>query len=93
MRIAQERRGNSSSPVFNGNLHYPLTVDIDKPLHDAAADKIREYRADYNNRPLILFLSCLLLIPPLAAFTVFTVRLCKFYFCSLIGKPTAFFEA
>ena len=26
-------------------------ADIDKPLHEAAADKIRDYCAEYNNRP------------------------------------------
>ena len=25
--------------------------DIDRPLNEAAADKIRDYRDDYNNRP------------------------------------------
>jgi hypothetical protein len=33
--------------------------------------------------PLTLFLSCLLLLAPLAASTV---SLCEFYFCRLIGK-------
>jgi hypothetical protein len=37
--------------VLNGNLHYPLPADIDKPLNEAAADKIRDYRADYNIHP------------------------------------------
>jgi hypothetical protein len=49
--IKHERRGTTCNPVSNGNLHYPLLADIDKPLHDATAEKIREYRADYNNRP------------------------------------------
>ena len=31
-------------------LHYPN--DIDKSLNEAAADKIRKYRADYNDNPL-----------------------------------------
>ena len=30
-------------------LHYPN--DLDWPRNEAAADKIRQYRADYNNRP------------------------------------------
>jgi hypothetical protein len=46
----QPRRGSSSNPMLNGCLHYPLPADIDKLLNDAAAEKIREYRADYNNR-------------------------------------------
>ena len=43
MNISRERWGSSSYPVLNGKLHYALPPDIDKPLHDAAADKIREY--------------------------------------------------
>jgi hypothetical protein len=35
----------------NGQLHYPPTEDIDRSLNEVAADKIRDYRADYNNRP------------------------------------------
>jgi hypothetical protein len=34
---------------LNGKLHWPN--DIDKSLNEAAADKIRKYRADYNNNP------------------------------------------
>ena len=37
------------SPNLNGNLHYPN--DKDRSLNEAAADKIRKYRTDYNNRP------------------------------------------
>jgi hypothetical protein len=40
---------NFSDPSFNGHLHYPK--DLDRPLNEAAADKIRAYRTDYNNRP------------------------------------------
>jgi hypothetical protein len=32
-------------------IHYPFIWDIDKTLNEAAADKIRKYRADYNNNP------------------------------------------
>jgi hypothetical protein len=35
-------------PTLNGRLHYN---DIDKSLNEAANDKIRKYRADYNNNP------------------------------------------
>jgi hypothetical protein len=49
LRIAHERWGSSSDPTFNGNLHYPN--DVDRSLNEAAADKIRKYRADYNNNP------------------------------------------
>jgi hypothetical protein len=49
LRIAHERVGSSSDPGINGHLRYPN--DLDGPLNEAAADKIRQYRADYNNRP------------------------------------------
>jgi hypothetical protein len=49
LRIAHDRVGSSSDPNLNGKLHYPN--DIDKSLNDVAADKIRKYRADYNNNP------------------------------------------
>ena len=48
LRIAHERWGSSSDPSINGHLHYP---NWDRPLNEAAADKIRSDRADYNNRP------------------------------------------
>ena len=44
-----ERFGSSSDPNLNGHLHYPN--DIDRSLNEAATDKIRKYRADYNNNP------------------------------------------
>jgi hypothetical protein len=34
----------------SGHLHVPF-LDIEKQINDAAAEKIRDYRADYNNRP------------------------------------------
>ncbi len=49
LRIAHDRWGSSSDPSINGHLHYPN--DIDRSLNEAAADKIRKYRADYNNKP------------------------------------------
>jgi hypothetical protein len=48
LRIAHDRFGSSSDPSLNGHLHYPN--DIDRSLYEAAADKIRRYRANYNNR-------------------------------------------
>ncbi len=51
LRIAHERWGNRSNPSLHGQLHYPPPADIDRPLNEAAADKIRDYLADYNNRP------------------------------------------
>ncbi len=49
LRIADDRVGSSSDPTLNGHLKYPN--NLDQSLNDAAADKIRKYRADYNNRP------------------------------------------
>ena len=49
LRIDHESFGSSSDPNLNGKLHYPN--DIDRSLNEAATDKIRKYRADYNNNP------------------------------------------
>ena len=49
LRIAHERFGRSSDLSLNGNLRYPN--DIDRSLNEAATDKIRKYRTDYNNNP------------------------------------------
>ena len=49
LHIAHERFGSSSDPSINGHLHYPH--DLDRTLNEDAADKIRQYLADYNNRP------------------------------------------
>ena len=46
---SHDRFGSSSDPSINGHLHYPN--DLDGSLKEAAADKIRKYRADYNNNP------------------------------------------
>jgi hypothetical protein len=49
LRITHDRMGSSTDPSLNGHFKYPNNVD--QSLNDAAADKIRKYRADYNNRP------------------------------------------
>ena len=49
LRIAHDRVGSSTDPTLNGHLKYPN--NLDQSLNDAASDKIRKYRADYNNRP------------------------------------------
>jgi hypothetical protein len=49
LRIPHDRFGSSSDPSLNGHLHDPN--DIDRSINEAAADKIRKYRADYNNNP------------------------------------------
>jgi hypothetical protein len=48
LRIAHDRVGSSTDPNLNGHLKYPN--NLDQSLNDASADKIRKYRADYNNR-------------------------------------------
>ncbi len=48
LRIAHDRVGSSTDPTLNGHLKYPN--NLDQSLNDAAADKIRKYRVDYNNR-------------------------------------------
>ncbi len=49
LRIAHDRVGSSTDPTLNGHSKYPN--NLDQSLNDAAANKIRKYRADYNNRP------------------------------------------
>jgi hypothetical protein len=49
LRIVHDRFRSSSDPSINGHLHYPN--DIDRSLNETAADKVRKYRADYNNNP------------------------------------------
>ena len=41
--------GNRPVPGLMGNP--PLSNDMDKSLNESASDKIRKYRADYNNNP------------------------------------------
>jgi hypothetical protein len=48
LRLAHDRFGSNSDPTLNGRLHYN---DIDKSLNESDNDKIRKYRADYNNNP------------------------------------------
>jgi hypothetical protein len=49
LRITHDRVGSSTDPTLNGHLKYPN--NLDQSLNDASVDKIRKYRADYNNRP------------------------------------------
>ena len=49
LRVTHDRVGSSADPALNGHLRYPN--NLDKSHNDAAADKIRKYRADYNNNP------------------------------------------
>jgi hypothetical protein len=50
LRISHDRVGSSADPTLNGHLRYPN--NLDRSLNEAAADKVRKYRADYNNNPL-----------------------------------------
>jgi hypothetical protein len=49
LRITHDRMGSSADPSLNGHLKHPN--NLDQLLNDTAADKVRKYRADYNNRP------------------------------------------
>ena len=49
LRIVHDRVGRSADPSLNGHLKYPN--NLDQSLNDAGTDKIRKYRADYNNSP------------------------------------------
>ena len=49
LRLTHDRIGSSANPALNGTLHYPN--NIDESLNQAVNDKIRKYRADYNNNP------------------------------------------
>ncbi len=49
LRIVHDRVGSSADPTLNGHLKYPN--NLDQSLNDATVEKIRKYRADYNNRP------------------------------------------
>ena len=49
LHITHDRFGSRSDPSINGHLHYPN--ELDESLNEAVSDKIRQYHADYNNRP------------------------------------------
>jgi hypothetical protein len=59
LRIAHDRVGSIIDPNLNGHLKYPN--NFDQSLNDEAADKVRKYRADYNNRPpsVVTFMSAI----------------------------------
>jgi hypothetical protein len=83
----QPRLGSSADPTLNGHLKY--LNNLDQSLNDAAADQIRKYRADYNNRTP----SAVSFIPDIGT-TVrvggYIVNLLDFYSYILIGKLTSF---
>jgi hypothetical protein len=49
MTVNLNRVGSSANPALHGKLTYPNNVD--ESLNKAPNDKIRKYRADYNNNP------------------------------------------
>ncbi len=49
LRLTHECWGSNSDPSINGHLHNPN--DVDRSLNEVDTDKIRKYRADYNNNP------------------------------------------
>ena len=87
LRIAHDRWGSSSDPSINGHLHYPN--DIDRSLNEAAADKIRKYRADYNNNPP----NAISFMPAIASTSGrLHSEFVRLLFYKLIGKLTAFLQ-
>ena len=57
LRVSHDRVGSSADPALNGHLRYPN--NLDKSLNDAAADKIRKYRADNNPPSVVAFMSAI----------------------------------
>jgi hypothetical protein len=49
LRITDDRVGSSTDPILDGQLRSPK--NLDQSLNDVDVDKIRKYRADYNNNP------------------------------------------
>jgi hypothetical protein len=49
LRVDHDRVDSSADPALNRHLRYPN--NLDQSLHDAATDKLRKYRADYNFNP------------------------------------------
>ena len=49
LRIAHDRYGSSSDHSLHEHLRYPNYID--RSLNETTDDKIRKYRADYNNNP------------------------------------------
>ncbi len=79
---------NVSGPVPL-ELHYPNPNDIDRSLNEVVDDKIRKYRADYNNNPP----NTVSFIPAIASTsTDYIVNLSDIYSYRLIGKLTVFLQ-
>ena len=64
-------------------------MDIDRSINEAAADKIRKYRADYNNNPP----SAVSFFPGIASTSGrYITNLSDVYSYRLIGKLTVFLQ-
>ena len=88
LRVAHDRVGSSADPALNGHLRHPN--NLDKSLNDAAADKMRKYRADYNNNNPP---SALTFMPAIASTSGrIHSEFIHFYSYRLIGKLTAFLQ-
>jgi hypothetical protein len=87
LRIAHGRVGSRGDPTLNRHLRYPN--NLDQSLNDAAPDKIRKYRADYNNNPpsVVSFMSVIA-----STSGGYIVNLSDYYSYRLIGKLTAFLQ-
>jgi len=88
-----ERFGSSSDPSINGHLHYPN--DLDRPLNEAAAYKIRAYRADYNNRPshAISFMPAIASTSSVGVYTVNLYTICRLLFLQAHRETDRFVAA
>jgi hypothetical protein len=86
--IVHERLVSNSDPSINGHLCYPN--DLDTSINESVVDKIRQYRADYNNRPpnSISFMS-----PIGSTSGCLHSEFYSFYSYSLIGKLTDFLHS
>jgi hypothetical protein len=89
LRITHDRVGSSVDPTLNGHLKYPN--NLDQSLNDVAPDKIRKYRADYNNRPpsAVSFMSS---IVSTSGRLHSEFQVLDFYSYRIIGKLTAFLQ-
>jgi hypothetical protein len=88
LRIAHDRVGSSADPSLNGHSKHPN--NLDQLLNDAANDKIRKYRADYNDRTP----SAVSFMPAIASTsrqTGYIVNLSDFYIYRLIRETDRFF--
>jgi hypothetical protein len=89
LRIAHERLNDSGVLLTLVLMDTYITLDVDRSLNEAAADKIRN-RTDYNNIPpiAISFMSAI----PSTSGRIHS-EFVRLLFYKLIGKLTAFFAS